>query len=95
MGVRVRWTDDQDARIRHLRGAGMTWTAIAEAMQLGRNTVLERGRRLGARRKLPRLRPMLEDPERPPRCPGHPECWELLTQGTVLEGCAYPYPVFL
>ncbi len=32
--------------------------------------------------------------DRPPLPPGHPVSWSLLTDGTVLEGEPYPYPVF-
>lgn len=95
MVARVQWTETMDARLRDLRHSGMTWDAIAADMKLGRNTVLERGRKIGARRPPPGPRPVLEDPERPPRCPGHPETWSLLTRGTPLEGAPYPYPVFL
>jgi hypothetical protein len=74
----------------------MTWPALAEAMGLGRNTVIERGRRIGAR-NLPRRRPVVEAEalDRPPRPPGHPDSWGLITAGTVLEGSPYPFPVFM
>lgn len=92
----VRWTPELDARLRSLRQTGVTWDGIAAAMSLGRNTVLERGRKIGARR-LPPAPPMTleEARDRPPRQAGHPATWALLTRGTVLEGEAYPYPVFL
>jgi hypothetical protein len=79
-----------------LREAGVTWPALAKVMGLGRNTVIERGRRLGAR-KLPRQLPLvlMEALDRPPRPPGHPDSGGLITAGTVLEGTAYPFPVFL
>ena len=32
--------------------------------------------------------------DRPPLPAGHPVCWGLLTDGTVLDGAEYPYPVF-
>ncbi len=92
----VVWTAALDERVRTLRRAGLTWDALALDMGLGRNTVLERGRRLGAQ-KLPRQRivPPAEALDRPPRPPGHPECWGLITAGTVLDGAPYPYPVYL
>jgi hypothetical protein len=31
---------------------------------------------------------------RPPLPPGHPITWKLLTDGTLLEGSDYPFPVF-
>ncbi len=94
MRAHIVWSAELDQRLRDLRWLGMTWEAIAAEMRLGRNTVLERGRRLGARRK-PVVRPMAEDADRPARPPGHPLTWGAITEGTVLDGCAYPFPVFL
>jgi hypothetical protein len=95
MRAHVRWTPELDGRLRQFRSAGMTWDGIACAMELGRNTVLERGRKIGARRdKLPQAAPA-EARDRPARQAGHPETWGLITSGTLLEGEAYPYPVFL
>ena len=92
----VKWNDELDGQLRRLRAAGVTWDGIAGAMNLGRNTVLERGRKIGARRLRPALASVVEEPrDRPPRQAGHPVTWSLLTGGTVLEGEAYPYPVFL
>lgn len=89
-----KWTAERDETLMRLRWGGLTWDAIAAEMGLGRNSVLERGRRLGARRqKLPV--PVVEDKDRPPRPPGHPATWGAITVGTVLEGAAYPFPVFL
>ncbi len=96
MRAHVRWDAELDERLLRLRWAGVTWDGIAEAMGLGRNTVLERGRKIGARRM---TRAQMAAPEeardRPPRQAGHPLTWGMLTAGTVLEGEAYPYPVFL
>lgn len=96
MRAHVVWTQELDERLLQLRLYGLTWDAIAEAMCLGRNTVLERGRKIGARRP-PAPRPVAaeEARDRPPRQAGHPITWGLLNAGTVLEGEAYPYPVFL
>jgi hypothetical protein len=33
-------------------------------------------------------------PERPPLPAGHPASWGAITQGTLLEGAPYPFPVF-
>jgi hypothetical protein len=96
MKPRVDWTPTLDARIRELRGVGMTWDRIAETMGLGRNTVLERGRKIGASRMArPRVEVEEEPRDRPARQAGHPDTWHLITIGTVLEGEPYPYPVFL
>ena len=90
------WTPALDGKLLSLRAAGAEWGDIALAMSLGRYTVVERGRRLGAR-KMPAMRALMaiEDRDRPPRVAGHPDSWGLITAGTLLEGQAYPYPVFL
>ncbi len=96
MRTYVRWSPELDERLRMLRGGGMTWDRIADAMGLGRNTVLERGRKIGARRRVkPPPCTQEEARDRPPRQAGHPLTWGLINAGTVLEGEPYPYPVFL
>jgi hypothetical protein len=96
MRSRVVWTAALDEKLCRLRQTGMTWDALAVDMGLGRNTVLERARKLGARTKRTPLAAELEEArDRAPRPAGHPDCWGLLTAGTVLEGEPYPYPVFL
>ena len=95
MRAHVKWTAELDERLRNLRSAGVTWDGIASAMSLGRNTVLERGRKIGARRTPTCPPPAEEARDRPARQPGHPATWGLITSGTVLEGETYPYPVFL
>ncbi len=94
MRAQIAWSSSLDDRLRDLRWRGLTWDAIAREMQMGRNTVLERGRRLGARRQAV-VRARQEDADRPARPPGHPLTWGLITAGTLLEGCPYPYPVFV
>ena len=95
MRAGVVWTPALDGKLLSLRAAGAAWADIALELELGRWTVVERGRRLGARRA-PRPRALLvEDRDRPPRAAGHPDSWGLITAGTVLEGQDYPYPVFL
>jgi hypothetical protein len=85
-----------DEKLRALRSGGMTWDRIAIAMGLGRNTVLERGRKIGAKRKVPSTPCAQEEArDRPARQAGHPLTWGLINAGTILEGEPYPYPVFL
>ena len=96
MRAHVKWTPELDEKLRSLRSAGVTWDGIASAMSLGRNTVLERGRKIGARRLPPAAPPPVEEArDRPPRQAGHPATWSIITSGTLLDGEAYPYPVFL
>jgi hypothetical protein len=91
----VNWTPDLDDRLRTLRRARNTWDQIASAMGLGRNTVLERGRKIGAKRAAPPPPDIEEAKDRPARCAGHPDTWGLINMGTVLAGSPYPYPVYL
>jgi len=94
MTERTKWDASLDQTILALRWSGLTWEAIAAKMGLGRYTVVERGRKLGARRR-PHGVAVGESADRACRVAGHPETWGLLVKGTVLEGSPYPYPVFL
>lgn len=96
MKAKVVWTPGLDGRLRALRMSGLTWDGIAAEMKMGRNTVLERARKIGARARRPvALAVVAEAADRPARPSGHPQCWALLIGGTVLEGSPYPFPVFL
>ncbi len=96
MRAGVVWTSRLDERLLQLRAVGLTWDAMAAELGCSRNSVIERGRRLGARRIVMKpARVVPESRDRPPRPPGHPACWGLITAGTLLEGEPYPLPVFL
>ncbi len=95
MPVKLTWTDAQDTQIRRLRAEGAAWDAIAALLGLTRWSVIERGRRIGARPPPPDTTPRPEDPDREPLPAGHPVSWNALTAGTVLDGTPYPLPVFL
>jgi hypothetical protein len=94
MPHKLTWTPAQDLLIRRLRAEGSTWDVIATTLSVSRFTIIERGRRIGARKPPPEFKPPPADPDRPPLPAGHPYCWLVLTEGTVLEGSLYPYPVF-
>jgi len=89
-----RWTAAEDNQLRRLRAEGATWDAIAAVLHLTRWTVIERGRRIGARRPPPDFVAPPEDPGREPLPPGHPRSWGAITADSVLEGTPYPLPVF-
>jgi hypothetical protein len=89
MPRRLTWTDAQDAQIRRLRAEGATWDTIAAALAVTRWTVIDRGRRIGARLPPPDFTPPPDDPERPPLPAGDPRTWGPLVQGTGLEGMPY------
>jgi hypothetical protein len=92
MPKKIQWTEAQDLKIRRMRAERATWDTIAEAIGVTRWTVIERGRRLGARLPPPEFEPDGEDPERPALPPGHPDTWGPIIKGTCLEGSPYPIP---
>jgi hypothetical protein len=92
MPKKIEWTEAQDAIIKRLRAENASWDTIAEAVSVTRWTVIERGRRIGARLPPPDFEPVPEDPERAPLPPGHPETWGAIIKGMVLEGTPYPIP---
>ena len=94
MPAKFHWTDAQDTRIRRLRAEGASWDSIAALLGLSRWSVIERGRRIGARPPVREAVTPPEDPGRDPLPAGHPRSWDVLTAGTVLEGSPYPLPVF-
>jgi hypothetical protein len=82
MPVARTWTAAQDETIRNMRAVGSTWAAIANALQMSRNIVIERGRRLNAewiQSKEPLHVKTSQGPNRAPYPPGHPATWSLLT----------------
>ncbi|MDE2007534.1 MAG: AsnC family protein [Rhodospirillales bacterium] len=95
MPKKLVWTEAQDAQIRRLRGEGASWDTVAAVLGCGRYTVIERGRRIGARPPPPDTPPPGPDPERAPLPPGHPESWGAIIADTLLQDCPYPFPVFL
>jgi hypothetical protein len=93
MPERLVWTAAQDAQIKRLRGEGATWDAIAAALSLSRFTVIERGRRIGAKQPPPESTRPTEDPDRPALPPGHPLSWGAIIAGSCIAGNAYTPPV--
>jgi hypothetical protein len=93
MPKKIVWTDAQDSRIKRMRAESASWDSIAVAVGVTRWTVIERGRRIGARLPPPDFEPAPEDPERLPLPPGHPDTWGAIIKGTALEGMPYPIPV--
>ena len=94
MPRKFSWTEAQDAQIRRLRIEGATWDTIAAMLGLARWTVIERGRRIGARRPPHEFVAPPEDLARDPLPAGHPRSWGVLTAGTVLQDVPYPLPIF-
>ena len=92
MPKRIDWTEAQDMKIRRMRAEKASWDNIAVAVGVTRWTVIERGRRLGARLPPPGFEPPPEDPERSSLPPGHPETWGCIIKGMSLEGMPYPIP---
>jgi hypothetical protein len=94
MPTKLTWTDAQDSQIRRLRTEGASWDMIAVILGLARWTVIERGRRIGARRPPPDFVPPRDDPARDPLPAGHSRSWGVINTGTVLEDAPYPLPIF-
>ena len=92
MPRKIEWTPVQDSQIKRMRAACASWDVIAIAIGVTRWTVIERGRRIGARLPPPDFEPPPEDPERPALPSGHRETWDVIVRGTCLEGMPYPIP---
>ncbi len=93
MPKRIEWTEVQDTKIKRMRSESASWDVIAVAVGVTRWTVIERGRRLGARLPPPDFEPAPDDPERPSLPSGHAETWGPIVRGTSIEGMPYPIPV--
>ena len=94
MPKRIEWTEVQDIKIRRMRAESASWDTIAVAVGVTSWTVIERGRRLGARLPPPDFAPPSEDPDRPALPPGPPgDSGASSTKGMSLEGMPYPIPV--
>src|SRR3954467_14782429 len=65
MPKKIEWTEAQDLKIKRMRAENASWDCIATAIGVTRWTVIERGRRLGARLPPADFVPIAEDPERP------------------------------
>jgi hypothetical protein len=94
MPRKLVWTAAQDTQIRRLRAEGASWDMIAAILGFTRWTVIDRGRRIGARPPPREFVPRPEDPSRDPLPAGHPRSWGVITSGTLLEDTPYPLPVF-
>jgi hypothetical protein len=92
MPKKIEWTAVQDMNIKRMRAESASWDTIALAVGVTRWTVIERGRRLGARLPPADFEPRSDDPDRPALPPGHPETWGIINKGISLEGMAYPIP---
>ena len=83
------WTHAQDLQIRRRRVEGASWETIAAELSLPVRAVVERAHRIGAgRTHTSDSAP--QDPLREPLPAGHPDSWDALTAGTVLQGQPYP-----
>ena len=94
MANQLVWTDHRDTILRTLREQGRSWDVIAAVFRISRWAAIERARKIGAHIPLPPRTP--REPTAPgnrePLPAGHPLAWQVLTEGTLLAGTAYPYP---
>ena len=99
MTNKITWSNEADGAILRLRAAGIPWHKLAAELRVGRNSVIERARRLGLPAvkidRPPSLQCKAVRDDRLPLGAGHPISWSVITDGTVLQGSPYPYPVFL
>ena len=86
MPKKIEWTEVQDMKIKRMRAERASWDDIAIAVGVTRWTVIERGRRLGARLPPPisNRRPRMRT--RPALPPGHPTTWEAISRGHTSRG---------
>lgn len=93
MAERRSWTEAADNTIITMRAAGATWAAIGVQLGLSRNSIIERGRRINAHGGPVRCarppRAPLDEPNRESLPAGHPIAWQVLTEGTLLDGTLY------
>lgn len=89
----IHWTDTIDTAIRRMRASHrMSLDAIGEQLGLHRETIRTRARELGIDKPVPPEEHT--DGRRHALPPGHPISWDAITKGTLLDGLAYPEPVF-
>ena len=87
------WNDQRDTVLRTMREKAHSWDVIARAIGISRWAAIERARAIGAHIPLPPRTPRQPDASNREALPaGHPLAWQILTEGTLLAGAAYPYP---
>jgi len=94
---RTVWTDALDRQLITLRWNRLSWDQITAVMGIGRNAVIERGRRLGAKRKAAEVAIAAEDLDRPSMRAGHDISWGVINAGltTKLGPFVYESPLGL
>ena len=92
MPTKARWTEAQDIQIKRMRAEGHLWDEIGAVLGMTRWTVLERGRRIGARPPPADFVPPSIDLTRDPLPAGDPLTWGAITKGTVMDGLPYRRP---
>lgn len=91
MRAKLPWTAESDDTLCRLRAEGVSWERIAAAFGISRWSVIRRGQLVGAHAPL-RPPPPPVDPTREALPAGHALSWGAITEGTLLEGVAYPWP---
>jgi hypothetical protein len=85
MKSRIAWTTELDAELRRRRGLRETWQVICAGMGLGRNSIIERCRKIGARKGVATAAGPVDDKDRPALAAGHPASWALINAGLATK----------
>ncbi len=89
------WSEQEDEYILQAMHARVTYDVMAAHLNVSRNAVIERRKRLKAARLIlpPVIRMQEENADcevtRGPLPPGHPISWGVLTYGTMLDGVPF------
>lgn len=102
MALKLQWSIHANQQLQDLRDASETWRTISLRLGIGRSAVIKQARRIGiqpsppmpVRLAIPAAMPHTRA-DRPCMPSGHPLSWAAITDGTMLEGEPYPFPVFL
>ena len=98
---RIVWSATADAHLIRMRREGASLRSLASAFRIGRQAVADRAAVLGMHTPTKLAdRPRVQSREleqkvdagRDPLHAGHPTSWNLINEGTCLEGAAYTAP---
>ncbi len=94
MGSKINWSEDQDATIRQMIGAGFSYDSTAIACRVAhRQQIIDRCKVIGVKR--PTIEDCSEnDMEREPLPSGSEASWFAINAGLSIAGEVYPREAF-